>query len=45
MPGLGLGLALAKGVARGMGGDLRHESTGDTPGAAFVLTLEIAEAS
>ncbi len=37
-PGVGLGLALSRRLARSMGGDLRlHESGGD--GACFVLTL------
>ncbi len=37
-PGLGLGLALARGLARAQGGDLQLE-THDQPGATFVLTL------
>ncbi len=41
VPGLGLGLALAKGVARGMGGDLRHASIPGSGGAAFSLVLGI----
>ena len=37
-PGVGLGLALCRRLARQMGGDLRHEPTGGK-GATFVLTL------
>jgi len=37
-PGVGLGLALCRRLARQMGGDLRYEPTGDE-GATFVLTL------
>jgi signal transduction histidine kinase len=36
-PGVGLGLALSRRLARGMGGDLRHE--GCEGGSCFVLTL------
>ncbi|MCP3903884.1 MAG: HAMP domain-containing histidine kinase [Planctomycetes bacterium] len=39
-PGVGLGLALARGLARGLGGDLRLAATNGTGnGARFVLTL------
>jgi len=37
-PGIGLGLALSRRLARNMAGDLRHEPT-DRDGARFVLTL------
>lgn len=37
VPGVGLGLALARGVARAMHGELRHEEV--HPGTMFVLTL------
>ena len=37
-PGLGLGLALSKRLAKNMGGDLRLEQP-STPGACFVLEL------
>lgn len=37
-PGLGLGLALARGLARDLGGDLRHVAPAGS-GAAFTLTL------
>jgi signal transduction histidine kinase len=40
-PGLGLGLALSRRLARSMGGDLRLDPT-VTDGAAFVLTLPTA---
>jgi PAS domain S-box-containing protein len=36
--GVGLGLAISRDLARGMGGDLRAESTPGT-GSAFILTL------
>ena len=39
-PGVGLGLALSRRLARSMGGDLRLETTVDL-GASFVLTLPI----
>jgi signal transduction histidine kinase len=39
-PGVGLGLALSRRLARRMGGDLRYEPT-DTHGACFVLTLPV----
>ena len=42
-PGLGLGLALGRGVARQLGGDLRL-ARGTGPGAEFVLTLPLASA-
>lgn len=41
VPGLGLGLALAKGVARSMGGDLKNDSAGASGGARFSLILDI----
>jgi len=37
--GSGLGLALARRLARGAGGDARLDSTGTTPGATFVVRL------
>ena len=40
-PGLGLGLALARSLARAQGGDLVL-ATDETPGAAFALTLPLA---
>ncbi|MCC6428665.1 MAG: HAMP domain-containing histidine kinase [Phycisphaerales bacterium] len=42
VPGVGLGLALAQGVARSMGGDLRFSRPEGGSGAAFTLTLAIA---
>jgi signal transduction histidine kinase len=39
-PGVGLGLALARGLARDLGGDLRLV-TADGPGACFVLELPL----
>ena len=42
IPGIGLGLALSRGLARDHGGDLVHEAPDDGPGAAFVLTLPTA---
>jgi signal transduction histidine kinase len=39
-PGVGLGLALSKRLAREMGGDLRYEANGQ--GACFALSLPIA---
>ncbi|MCW5775544.1 MAG: HAMP domain-containing histidine kinase [Phycisphaeraceae bacterium] len=41
-PGLGLGLALSRGLARAAGGDLRLARTRG-PGAEFVLTLPTAQ--
>ena len=38
IPGVGLGLALSRGLARDMGGDLVLDNPG-RPGASFVLTL------
>ncbi len=40
-PGVGLGLALCRGLARGLGGDLILEDTLE-PGASFLLTLPTA---
>jgi signal transduction histidine kinase len=40
-PGVGLGLALSRRMARDMGGDLRHEQLPET-GACFALTLRAA---
>jgi signal transduction histidine kinase len=40
-PGVGLGLALSRRLARDMGGDLQLEAQ-STPGASFVLTLPLA---
>jgi len=39
-PGVGLGLALSRRIARKLGGDLRHEGSGK--GASFVLELPLA---
>jgi signal transduction histidine kinase len=39
--GLGLGLALSRGLARDLGGDLSYEAPADG-GARFVLTLPAA---
>ena len=39
-PGVGLGLALSRRLARDMGGDLQFEAH-STPGASFVLTLPL----
>jgi C4-dicarboxylate-specific signal transduction histidine kinase len=39
--GLGLGLALSRGLARDLGGDLTLEAPADG-GACFVLTLPVA---
>ncbi len=41
-PGVGLGLALSRRLARDMGGDLRLDENG-AEGACFVLTLAVAE--
>jgi signal transduction histidine kinase len=41
-PGVGLGLALARGLARDLGGELRL-GTVDGPGACFVLALPLAD--
>jgi signal transduction histidine kinase len=41
VPGIGLGLALSRSLARDHGGDLVHESPADGPGAAFALTLPV----
>jgi signal transduction histidine kinase len=41
-PGVGLGLALSRRLARQMGGDLRYDDTA-TRGAVFVLSLKQAE--
>lgn len=40
-PGVGLGLALSRRIARKLGGDLRHEGPGE--GASFVLELPLAQ--
>jgi signal transduction histidine kinase len=40
-PGIGLGLALSRRLARDLGGGLRYEEK-PTPGACFVLTLPLA---
>ncbi len=42
-PGVGLGLALCRRLARGMGGDLRLDR-GSAPGACFVLSMPVAAA-
>jgi signal transduction histidine kinase len=42
-PGVGLGLALRRRLARQMGGDLSYQQNGE-PGASFVLTLGRATA-
>ncbi len=44
-PGIGLGLALSRRLARRMGGELRFEPTGDDGGASFTLTLPLDEPS
>jgi signal transduction histidine kinase len=41
-PGVGLGLALSRRLARQMGGELSYETNGE-PGASFVLRLRRAE--
>jgi signal transduction histidine kinase len=41
-PGTGLGLALARQLARAMGGELEHRAA--QPGAEFVLSLPVAGA-
>ncbi len=41
-PGVGLGLALSRRLARAMGGDLQLEES-DGPGARFVLSLPVVE--
>jgi signal transduction histidine kinase len=43
-PGVGLGLALSRRLARQMGGELSYETNGQ-PGASFVLTLKREDAS
>lgn len=42
-PGVGLGLALSRRLARGMGGDLRLDRSA-TPGACFVISMPVATA-
>jgi signal transduction histidine kinase len=42
--GLGLGLALSRGLARDLGGDLVHETPADR-GACFVLTLPVTSSA
>ena len=42
-PGLGIGLALSRGLARSLGGDLYLEKS-RLPGAAFVLALPLGSA-
>lgn len=42
-PGIGLGLSLARGMARSLGGDLKLERS-NLAGAAFVLTLPLGAA-
>ena len=44
-PGVGLGLALCRRLARAQGGDLRLERPADGPGACAVLTLALDRAS
>lgn len=43
-PGAGLGLAIARGIAKNLGGDIRLNRDW-RPGAQFILTLPIAEPS
>ncbi len=43
-PGIGLGLALSRRLARSMGGDLRHDAT-YADGARFILTLRQSDDS
>lgn len=43
-PGVGLGLALSRRLAREPGGDLTCEPSPETPGARFILTLPIGRA-
>lgn len=38
-PGIGLGLALSRRMARRMGGELAHETPASGQGASFVLSL------
>ena len=40
-PGVGLGLALSRRLARDLGGDLSYDEQ-HVPGAAFLLTLPLA---
>jgi len=44
MPGVGLGLALCRRLARGLGGDLRHDAS-ITDGACFELRLPVCKAA
>ena len=42
-PGVGLGLALSRRLARDLGGQLQMEQNGEQHGASFLLTLPLAE--
>lgn len=43
-PGVGLGLALSRRLARAQGGDLRFDTAAAPPGATFVLSLPLESA-